>query len=175
MIPINVAQLLKEPVGSERLYQIDEIVESTGTKIVGNVRLQRTNRSIFVTGELKTLYRLSCSRCLKEFDYKVNVNFTDEYYPVVDISTGVALSVPDGSFAITEKHEINLDDAVQQYILLDLPMKPLCKTECKGICPYCGINRNRKSCKCEPLQDPRWSKLRELSSVMTKAKKRKEY
>ena len=174
MIPINVAQLLQDPVGSERLYEIDEIVESTGKKIVGNVRLQRTNRSVFVTGELTTSYWLSCSRCLKEFDYEFTISPADEYYPIVDIPTGEAMQVPEGAFAISEKHEIDLDDAVHQYTLLGLPMKPLCKAECKGICPYCGIDKNKKNCKCEPLPDPRWAKLRDLSAVLSKGKKRKD-
>ncbi len=74
---INVAQQLKEHVGSVRQYDIDETDED-GFPIRGNVQLLRTNSSILVTGSLKTIARDECSRCLEQFEYPLKINIEEE-------------------------------------------------------------------------------------------------
>ncbi len=56
-----------------------------------------------------------------------------------------------------------MQDVLREQVLLAVPLKAVCREECKGICPQCGRNRNQESCQCAPeLPDPRWDALKEL-------------
>jgi uncharacterized protein len=166
---INVSQLLREPIGSIREYQLDEVVDSTddgkGGQIQGRCSLLRTQRSILVKCVLKTEVELTCSRCLSPFRYPLNLEFEEEYLPTVDAVSGAPMPLPEeaGTFTIDEQHILDLTEAIRQYTLLAVPMKPLCQEECAGLCPNCGHNLNQGPCGC-PAQDvdPRWSKLTKL-------------
>ena len=81
------------------------------------------------------------------------------------MTSGSLLSLPDepGCFTIDEHHILDLTEAVRQYALLALPMKPLCRQDCAGLCPTCGHNLNQGGCGCPPQgPDPRWSGLNKL-------------
>ena len=166
---INVAQLLRASIGSVRDYEIKQVIDITGdgvnSMVQGKVRLLRTNRSILVKGALSTGVELTCSRCLGQFECPLKVNLEEEYYPTADVDTGAAISVPDepGSFAIDENHILDLTEVVRQYALLAIPMKPLCKENCAGLCPFCGHNLNTGPCGCPSRRtDPRWAELSKL-------------
>ncbi|MBA7646092.1 hypothetical protein ES703_53853 [subsurface metagenome] len=166
---INVSQLLKEPIGSSRNYEVSEIVDVTGDgsgrKVQGEVRLLRTHRGVLVKGELHAEVELTCSRCLSLFNFPVAINFEEEYLPTIDVVSGAPLPSPEepGSFVIDEHHVIDLTEAIRQYTLLTMPMKPLCRQDCAGLCPDCGHNLNRGPCDYPPPAiDSRWSELTEL-------------
>ena len=166
---INVSQLLKEPIGATRDYQVSEIVDVTGDgngrKVQGEIGLLRTHRGILVRGVLRTEVELTCSRCLTVFNCPVTLNVDEEYIPTVDVVSGVPLSSPEepGPFIIDEHHVIDLTEAIRQYSLLVIPMKPLCREDCAGLCPNCGRNLNRGPCGClQQGADPRWSELSKL-------------
>ena len=167
MIDTNVSQLLKSPLGTTRKYDVDEQVnigEET-PHVRGEVTLLKTNRGILVTGRLETDIELTCSRCLSLFRQPVTLEIEEEYFPTIDILTGTAVSVPEddpGAFTIDQNNIIDLTEAIRQYALLAIPMKPLCREDCAGLCPTCGTNLNVKSCSCPPVVDPRLEKLRGL-------------
>ena len=166
---INVSQLLKEPIGSSRNCEVSEIIDVTGDdggrKVDGEVRLLRTHRGILVKGELQTKVELTCSRCLSFFHFPVRINFEEEYIPTIDVVSGVPLPSPEesSSFIIDEHHVIDLTEAIRQYALLTLPMKPLCREDCAGLYQESGHNLSQGTCDC-PSQaiDPRWSELSKL-------------
>ena len=167
MVQINVSQLLKGAIGSERNYEVDEVIDIDGCnyKVQGEVRLMRTDRGILVEGTLKTDRELTCSRCLSLFDCPLTLNIEEEYLPTTDIISGASLPSPDdpGSFTIDERNILDLTETIRQYALLAIPMKPLCREDCAGLCPTCGANLNQASCDCPPgPADPRWSELRKL-------------
>lgn len=178
---INVSQLLKSHIGATREYEVDEPADVTGSghsvPISGSVKLTRTNRGILAQGILKTSVPSECGRCLKQFDYPLTFNLEEEFFPVIDVNSGVALEIPEepGSFMIDEHHILNLDEAIRQNALLAIPMKPLCKEKCKGICQTCGKDLNRGKCGCTSQEiDPRWSKLVQLAASKQKSTKRKK-
>lgn len=166
---INVSQLLQEPVGSTRDYQVNETADVIGDgqqyKVQGECSLLRLQKSILVRCELKTDAELSCSRCLGTFRHPLKIKFEEEYLPTVDVLSGTPLPQPEESstFTINEHHILDLTEAVRQYAMLAVPMKPLCSKECAGLCPDCGKNLNEGKCDC-PKQDidPRWSELTKL-------------
>jgi uncharacterized protein len=155
----NVAQLLKEPTGSSRSYQIEEQVgEDDINFIKGEVVLIRTNRGVFAKVKMTASVKVLCSRCLKPIDCEVSFDFEEEALPVAVES----LSRTDqyDSLTIDETHIIDLSEAISQYVWLTVPAKTLCRLDCAGICPTCGKNLNRGRCKCPAnAVDPRWSKL----------------
>jgi len=158
---INVAQLLKEPIGSSRSYQIDESLGTGDIKSVkGEVTLIRTNRGLIAKGEITASVTGPCSRCLKAIDYEVNYDFEEECLP--SVSTSEALSLPDQTDGITidDSHMLDLSEVMRQYTLLTVPAKPLCRPDCAGICPSCGHDLNQGPCQCPShAYDQRWSKL----------------
>jgi uncharacterized protein len=166
---INVAQQLRSAIGTVREYDVDLVMDVTGygntSRIQGKVTLTRTDRGILVEGVLNTEVELACSRCLKQFRCPLTLNIEEEYFPTVDVVSGAPLTIPDefGCFTIDENHELDLTEAVHQYALLAVPMKPLCRPDCAGLCPVCGQNLNLGQCQCPPPEaDPRWAKLREI-------------
>ena len=164
---IDVSLQLKEPVGSERRYRIDEAIDFPNggeVAIQGEVSLIRTNGGILMTGTLNTRINAVCSRCLGAFDQPLPLKLEEEFLPVVDPSTGARLPCPgeDNVFVIDANLEIDLGEVVRQYILLALPMKPLCREDCAGLCSSCGHNLNLGPCSCSPDVAPRFAELAKL-------------
>ena len=168
---INVSQLLKSAVGTIKEYSVDDVVDISEagleSKTRGMVQLVRTNRSILVKGMLRTEVQQVCSRCLKPFVQKLNLKIEEEYFPTLDVVTGVPVQLPDepDSFTIDEHHILSLVEAVRQYTLLALPMKPLCRKNCAGLCPICGKSMNADKCSCAKEIDPRWEGLAKLAGT----------
>ena len=168
MVQVNVAQLLKEPIGSTRNYEVDgtvNIIGDAGSEVQGGVALTRTDRGVLVRGMLHTEVEITCSRCLGLFSYPLTFNIEEEYFPVIDVLTGTPVFQPDepGSFTIDGHHVLDLTEAIRQYALLTIPMKSLCREDCAGLCPSYGRNLNPGACDCPPQEaDPRWSKLKKL-------------
>jgi len=167
---INVSQQLSSPIGSKRDYEVKELVNIAGSdsNVEGEATLVRTDRGILAEAKLCTDIKLTCSRCLTLFGYPIMLNITEEYLPTRDIVSGASLTLPDepGCFTIDEHHVLDFAEAIRQHALLAVPMKPLCRQDCVGLCPTCGQNLNRGQCHCPPQEvDPRWAKLKELASA----------
>ncbi len=165
----NVAQLLKEPIGSTRAHRLDGDTtadDGSSERVKGYLSLMRTDKGIWVNAPIEAGVWAVCGRCLKRFRLPVNINIEEEYLPKVDITTGQALRVPewaDNCFTIDHKHILNLDEAIRQYTIMKRPMKPLCQEGCLGLCPSCGVDRNVQSCECRAkILDPRWGPLTTL-------------
>jgi uncharacterized protein len=152
---INVAQLLKEGTGATRSYDIDGTVCSDDNQeyhTKGKVGLTRAARGILVQGAFTCRTQLACSRCLDSLDHSSEVRVEEMFYPSIDILSGLPVSLPDddtSTFMINEHHILDMSEMIRQYCLLALPMKPLCRVDCAGLCPECGANLNEKQCHCE--------------------------
>jgi uncharacterized protein len=163
---INVSQQLKSAIGTLREYDVDSQLDILGigvkNTVKGRVGLTRTNRGILVQGKVQTSIPAECSRCLNLFDCALTIDIEEEYFPIIDVNSGSALEVPDepDSFRIDEHHILDLSEAIRQNALLAIPMKPLCREDCPGLCPKCGKDLTKTRCNCKNNEmDPRWSKL----------------
>lgn len=153
---VNVAQQLKSEVGTTRMYTFDERLPALDddvrltAPIRGVAELIRTNRGILVRGRFTTSVELECSRCLELTAQDLSIDFSEEYLPVVDVVTGRPMHRPADSavFLISDTHELDVGQAVREYGLLELPMQPLCRADCRGLCPQCGADRNVEPCHC---------------------------
>jgi uncharacterized protein len=161
---INVAQLLKEPVGAERSYKIDELAgESNANRVAGEVKLVLTNRGILLTGKLEADIKGTCSRCLGEANKQITFRMEDEYFPLIDINTGVHLHPAPEDFIIDNAHVLDLSEAIRQYIIMSTPTKLLCRADCPGICPVCGHELAMGDCShTKRPGDRRWDRLEQL-------------
>lgn len=168
MVQLNVSQQLKEPIGSIRNYTVSDTVDvADGSSLVeGEIKLTRTDRGLLAKGTLNTEIERTCSRCLSLFTCPLTLNIEEEYFPTTDVVTGNSLPLPDepGCFTIDEHNILDLSEAVRQYALLAIPIKPLCRKDCAGLCPTCGCNLNQVHCDCPPrTADSRWSQLIKLA------------
>ena len=137
---INVAALLKEPVGSTREYgveidrfEIDD--ELVARQIEGEVRLTRLQDEILVNAKLNADVELECDRCLRMYDQRINTRFAAQYEPTIDVHTGHAVHEIDDEaerFAITEHHEVDIAEPLRQELIVSLPMVAVCGPDCPG-------------------------------------------
>lgn len=166
----NVAQLMKAPVGTSLVYDFkeddvhfDDDLTVVGP-LVGHARMRRTNQGLLVDGWAKLTLKRTCDRCLKEFEQPLHVNFEEQFYPTVDVISGMPVAPfnEEDGFPIDEHHELDLTEAIRQNILTALPMVALCQEDCKGLCSQCGHDLNLGPCECKPEIEPRWSALEHL-------------
>ena len=129
----NVSQLLKEPSGSARSYDVDDFASlqegAPMTPIFGTVKMMRTDAGIWVSAQLETYFDCECSRCAREMEQFVRMEVEEEYLPEVDVNTGMRLNFPDGlsdNFYIDHTHILDMSEAIRQYFDLSLPFSPLC-------------------------------------------------
>ena len=129
-----------------------------------------TGARVLVEGTVEVILRLTCSRCLETFDFEVMQSFRDEYYPVGIIKySEKELSRTELDILFYKGNEIDLTVSYLEKVYLALPMKPLCKPDCKGICPVCGKNLNYGECTCKKKEvDPRLKALEEIKEKLLK-------
>ena len=166
---INVATLLQEPVGHARRYEVDcepVAVPEVGfaQEISGTLRLIRCERGVLVSAELDLVpVTVHCGRCLEPFETPVSVQFDEEYVVEHDPITGKRIEADGDEFRIDAHRHLDLSEAVRQYEESALPIRPLCRPDCRGLCPRCGHNLNTGPCNCAAANnDDRWSALARL-------------
>lgn len=169
----DVASLLKEEIGSTRGYTVAEQVivddEARRERMVGSATLLRTRAGVLVTAHLRTQSHERCSRCLGELEYPLSVDIEEEFLQTVDVFTGASIPLPDdpGAFRIDAHQTLDLSEAVRQYWATALPMQPLCRPDCRGLCPRCGHDLNQGPCGCPAEEhDERWAALAKLRSQL---------
>ena len=119
---------------------------------------------IHVVGRLAGRLELACARCLEPVERDVAARFDLHYRPVASIARDeeVGLKPDDLEVGFYAGEGLFLADVVVEQIYLALPMKVVCREECRGLCPGCGMNLNREACRCGPRAvDPRLAPLAE--------------
>ena len=163
----NVAQLLKESMGSTRGFRVAEgPVEGLPgvASVSGSARMVRTHRGVLVNASLEVETALTCSRCVYDFDRRSTLHIEEEFFPAIDLWTGrrtvVSPEDAEDGLLIDDEHVLDLTEVTRQYVIAEQPMKPLCCPDCLGLCPECGADLNRSACVCrEEAMDPRWQAL----------------
>ncbi|MDD5543546.1 MAG: DUF177 domain-containing protein [Acidobacteriia bacterium] len=136
------------------------IVEAVASLVSDEIRVQ---------GELQVRIEMECSRCLERMEVPVQKTFDLFYRPsrtLQPTSRGeeIELRRPelDVGFFVGDKLEFN--DALRELILIEMPMKAMCRPDCLGLCLQCGTNLNTGTCACSGgATDPRWAQLKASS------------
>ena len=173
MLSYNVAGLLRSAPGTSRTYPVDveslELADDLrlAEPVEGEVRLARTGRSILATARLRTALAETCSRCLRPTVAPVEVEIQEEALPSIDLDSGLPVhdrhDDPD-ALRLDEHHELHLEDPVRDAISLAEPFAPLCRPDCRGLCPTCGADLNVELAHGhdDEMIDPRLARLAEF-------------
>lgn len=170
MLQTNVLRELRQRIGSVNEYEIEgdslRVDEDLIEDINGTLTLLRTDRGLLATVDATGQMEAACSRCLCQVRAPVSIQFKEEFVPVVDADTGspVRLAADDEPFRIDKRFDLDLREALRQYILISESVKPLCRAECAGLCPACGADLNAGDHDCEQAVDERWSALAGLKA-----------
>jgi len=116
-------------------------------------------------GHLRTELELPCSRCLDPYRLAVDADFDQRYLPASAASTDPDREVQEDDLETSyySDDQIDLAELMREQFYLALPMKPLCRDECRGLCPHCGTNLNTGACDCSPVwDDPRLAALKAI-------------
>lgn len=138
---------------------VAETAEAEGCIFVSplqtRLRLVRVGEMIEVEGTVESRVRLACSRCLTEFEDplagRFALTFARELPEVTDEagSEEVELNAEEMGLILFHGEEIDLGEAIAEQVIMALPMRPLCREECRGLCSQCGANLNEADCGCE--------------------------
>lgn len=142
----------QEPPDS--FYYLKEEEKGAGAKIVGpvqvNISAGKTPGGIAIKGSLQGSAVMNCSRCIEELTKDISHDFFYNCLPEEAMEEeGEELSRESTDVCFYSGGEIDITALVQEQIAIALPMRPLCKEDCKGLCPKCGANLNRGDCGCQ--------------------------
>jgi uncharacterized protein len=172
-LSFNVAQLLRDPEGATRTFEIEGetlALSDDSTQLAknlsGKAKLTRVRHEILVQGKFEADVNIECMRCLNEFDTQVEVEVEDQYRPSIDVITGLPVAedeTDEGTLVIDQNHILDLGEALRQQILVSLPMYPLCSEDCPGLYEYldkanADVPADEEDSPVEPT-DSRWSAL----------------
>jgi uncharacterized protein len=126
--------------------------------IVADIRLR---------GNFSGRFLVPCARCVEPVEIPLAADFDLIFRPAAADSeaTERSITAPETEIGYYLKDSLLLEDVLREQVLLSLPVRTLCKPDCKGLCPRCGANRNSQTCTCEEgPKDPRWEALSGLRS-----------
>lgn len=129
--------------------------------------LHKDKDNFRLVGRVRTELELSCSRCLEPFTLPVDQTFDLRYHPATEASTEqeTEIAEEDLETSFYRDEQIDLNELLREQFYLALPMKPLCREDCKGLCPQCGTNLNTATCACTPSWvDPRLAALEQFKT-----------
>lgn len=161
MVRFDVSALTKARLGASLTLNVDTGPQSlTDLEVAffrGTIRAIRVQGGILVQGTVDSQLRLECVRCLEPFVLPITLELEETFR-----LPGASLR-PDVLYAVREDGWLDLTPLLREQGWLSIPMKPLCHSDCRGLCPQCGANLNLKSCTCERTSiDPRLALLKEL-------------
>jgi uncharacterized protein len=150
----------------DELNPVDERVRLTKPAAI-NGKIRLSGNDVFVNGHLDTQAQVECDRCLQLVEVPVNADFELEYITGSDYESSEAAELTEAEMSVSvfDGEAIDVDEIVKEQILLAVPTRMLCREDCKGICPECGIDRNTGQCNCVKEDvDPRWAALKNFKT-----------
>jgi len=119
-----------------------------------------------LVGNLETELELACSRCLEPYRFPLSAAFDLRYLSASSATFAEGeheMEEDDLEISYYRDEQIDLNELLREQFYLALPMKPLCREDCRGLCPQCGTNLNTSTCGCAPTwDDPRLAALKGL-------------
>lgn len=179
--PVAGARLMSMLLDLSRFRRGEEHVERTDPpeafgldgedfRLVAPVHFETDVRKdaekVRLVGRVKTTLEVACGRCLEPYQIPVDAPFDLLFLPAaVEAASGGEHEMDQDDVGVTYYRDdvIDLAEVMREQFFLALPMKPLCREGCLGLCPVCGTNRNTATCTCENTWvDPRLAPLAKL-------------
>ncbi len=125
--------------------------------------IEKEGDTVFVRGGLAARVPLTCGRCVESYTVTVRPTVDARFVPApATRGEERELGADDLETDVYQHGTLDLTALLETETTLALPMKPLCRESCRGLCPVCGGNRNTTDCACErPAPDPRWAALKD--------------
>jgi len=160
---LNV-QFFKDKTWAGQIFAEKESPDFSLDGIDVSATLKRIRQTLYLEGSLRTEVEMDCSRCLEAARLPISAPFKYILTPAqAEQPEEQELSAEDMDFVYYQDDLIDLDPLITEQILLQIPMKVLCREDCRGLCPRCGINLNTGSCQChEDRIDSRLAVLKKL-------------
>ena len=166
----NVSGLLSGTLGESRQHEIENeqltVADRLLTHINGPIYLIRTDRTVILDADITAVTQETCSRCLEGAPVNIRVKMDEEFYPLnTDLMDHLDSNSQDNDPAliIDKRNVLDLTEGLGQALVAAIPIAPLCKDECLGICTICAANRNLIDCSCpQSHSDLRWKSLDNL-------------
>ncbi len=141
---LNVGFLVSAAIGTNRDFAFEyermQLGEDlTLTEFGGTARFSRTPQGLLLQADFHGSVMLECVRCLSDYKQFLHWEFTDLY--AFD-----RRSITESNLLVPETGQIDLAPLLREYAFLEFPIRPICKPDCKGLCPVCGANRNENDC-----------------------------
>ena len=142
---INIGFLINQPVGYSRVlpFELDEIDMEDGLflhAVNGSIDFIRTQDGLIARTVFDAEVESDCSRCLKLFQEKIHSEFEEYFtFPYVEPS--------EDEIKVPEDGNIDFKPILHDYMLIELPINPVCQPDCRGLCPICGQNLNQAACE----------------------------
>lgn len=168
---VSISELVKTP-GERKVVLMNEALPpesgiELATPVTGKITLTNTGTLLLVSGKVRAEVVTPCSRCLENATIPVETEILEEFR----LNPGAG---PEGQTTVDSEFEedveslvtesgIDLQELARQALLVAMPLQPLCKEDCVGLCPQCGRNLNLGECGCaEALPDSPFAKLANL-------------
>ena len=177
---INVAPLLKQPLGTRVDYAIEEspidprgdnagLLDASVVDVDALVHATHTNPGAYFEGSADAHVAAQCARCLQPIDTPVHADFAEQYYATLPVDAGAAiLESPVDAKTIGSDFKVDLTDLLREELILVTPVAALCRPECAGLCPVCGDDLNVRPHTHDDAVDARWAALRDLKDRIAK-------
>jgi uncharacterized protein len=179
-VVINVAPLLKQPLGTRVDIDVAEapidprgenagLLDASIVDVEASLHATHTNPGAYLEGSADAHVAGQCSRCLTSIETPVSAEFAEQYYATAAVETGAGLTAPPpDSKTIGSDFKIDLTPLLREELILATPQAPLCRPDCKGLCPVCGEDLNQRPHDHAAVEDVRWTKLLELRDRIPK-------
>jgi len=170
---LDFSEIPADGLTLDRSVELAESREGGGDLLVGAVRLvgraRNVARGIELEGRIEASARLECCRCLDPFEAPLTGDFSlIVVSDATEFGAGEQRTDPeDTRLFYASSGQVDLREVTREQVYLNLPLKPVCRADCAGLCPTCGANRNRIECPCRSAEtDPRLAPLLDLKKRM---------
>jgi uncharacterized protein len=177
----ELGELVRDPEGTKVKFEIDEKVpfELDDVKALSNVECEISFMKVEdgILTEIKDLtvdLEFECTKCRQKYKLKIDVPEANRVY-YFEKQKDVQ-DIMDIFYFDLKNMQIDVSDFIRQEIILHFPMIPVCSNSCKGLCPVCGINLNKKSCNCKKgsKQEKPLAILKQLYNAKTSGTEEKD-
>lgn len=177
---INVAPLLKQPLGARVDIEVEEapidprgdnagLLEADIVDIDARLRATHTNPGAYIDGSADAHVAAQCARCLTPIDTPIHADFAEQYYATAPVDTGVGIvEAPLDAKTIGSDFKVDLTPLLREELILMTPVASLCRPGCAGLCPVCGDDLNQRPHRHDEAVDQRWTALQELRDKIGK-------
>lgn len=175
---LNIHEIEREPLDFQEEFQpgvIDfgeDVRQRTPLKVSGQAEVveehqgkNQTIKDLRLKGDLAARVELECARCVEPVCRDITRHFELLYRPLGADAGRDELSVTaaEAEIGYYQGEGLLLEDVLREQVLLALPLKVICREDCKGLCPLCGKNLNSEQCACSTaVEDPRWAALKDF-------------